>query len=42
MDRIPSALERALERVEKLGRASAEDLERSRLVEEGRSWQLCT
>ena len=35
MDRIPSALERALERVEKLGRASAEDLERSRLKEEG-------
>ena len=35
MDRIPSALERALERVEKLGRASAEDLERTRLKEEG-------
>ena len=35
MDRIPSALERALERVEKLGKASAEDLQRSRLKEEG-------
>ena len=35
MDRIPSALERALERVEKLGKASAEDLQRSRFREEG-------
>lgn len=35
MDRIPSALERALERVEKLGKASAEDLQRSRSREEG-------
>lgn len=35
MDRIPSALERALERVEKLGKASAEDLQRSKLREEG-------
>ncbi len=35
MDRIPSALERALERVEKLGKASAEDLQRSRFKEEG-------
>ena len=35
MDRIPSALERALERVEKLGKASAEDLQRSKLKEEG-------
>ena len=35
MDRIPSALERALERVEKLGKASAEDLQRSRSKEEG-------
>ena len=35
MDRIPSALERALERVEKLGRASAEDLQRSKFKEEG-------
>ncbi len=35
MDRIPSALERALERVEKLGKASQEDLQRSRFVEEG-------
>lgn len=35
MDRIPSALERALERVEKLGKASAEDLQRSKFKEEG-------
>ena len=35
MDRIPSALERALERVEKLGKASAEELQRSRFKEEG-------
>jgi len=35
MDRIPSALERALERVEKLGKASPEDLKRSRVLEEG-------
>lgn len=35
MDRIPSALERALERVEKLGKASAEDLQRFKFKEEG-------
>ena len=35
MDRIPSALERALERVEKLGKASPEDLKRSNVIEEG-------
>lgn len=35
MDRIPSALERALERVEKLGKASPEELKRIKYVEEG-------
>ncbi len=35
MDRIPSALERALERVEKLGKASPEELRRTRYLEEG-------
>ena len=35
MDRMPSALERALERVEKLGKASPEDLKRSQFMEVG-------
>ncbi|MFQ5872645.1 MAG: hypothetical protein ACE5JL_02440 [Dehalococcoidia bacterium] len=35
MDEIPSALERALERVEKLGKASPEELQRTRYIEEG-------
>ncbi len=35
MDEIPSALERALERVEKLGKASPEELQRIRYIEEG-------
>lgn len=35
MDRIPSALDRALERVEKLGKASSEELQRANRMEEG-------
>ncbi len=35
MDRIPTALERALERVEKLGKASPEELKQSKYAEEG-------
>ena len=35
MDRIPSALERALERVERLGKASPEELRRAKHIEEG-------
>ncbi|MFQ5933208.1 MAG: hypothetical protein ACE5KI_01025 [Dehalococcoidia bacterium] len=35
MERIPSALERAMERVEKLGKASPEELQRTKYIEEG-------
>ena len=35
MDEIPSALDRALERVEKLGKASPEELRKTKYVEEG-------
>ena len=35
MDKIPTALERALERVEKLGKASPEELKQSKYAEEG-------
>jgi formate dehydrogenase maturation protein FdhE len=35
MDEIPSALDRALERVEKLGKASSEELQRANRVEDG-------